>query len=71
MPKSTVFSTVRPEVIYLGVVVVSRVQSSVFGVFGVVSELKELSSYPRNGRKGTRSSAVTRVAAVMMAAELL
>jgi hypothetical protein len=40
-------------------------------VFGVVSELKELSSYPRNGRKGTRSSPVTRIAAVMMAAELL
>jgi hypothetical protein len=39
--------------------------------FGVVSELKELSSYTRNGRKGTRSSPVTRVAAVMMAAELL
>jgi hypothetical protein len=29
-----------------------------------------VSSYPRNGRKGTRSSPVTRVAAVTMAAEL-
>jgi hypothetical protein len=33
--------------------------------------LKELSSYPRNGRKGTRSSPVTKAAAVTMTAELL
>jgi hypothetical protein len=49
----------------------SGIQSSVFGVFRVVSELKEFSSYPRNGRKGTRSSPDTRIAAVMMAVELL
>jgi hypothetical protein len=49
----------------------SGIESSFLGVFGVVSELKELSSYPRNGRKGTRSSPVTKVVAVMMAAELL
>jgi hypothetical protein len=36
-----------------------------------VSELSGVSWYPRNGRKGTWSSPVTRVSAVTMAAELL